>query len=203
MPLEVKSVQGQYLQAFADGLARVYPRRVITRNLLDFAKRDLKDLKRGLYTVVADGQPKPDWPMEYFEFLLVGEVHVGEKAPPSDVEEIELRMIDELRAYVEGVRGLGIARGATEQSAQLDAPYGWVRMACTAGPFDASQWLTPDAIDEQGVNPFQRFFADVDIPPFLTDAARAGWMNDAGDEPDYSKGEPDLQMQANMPGSAT
>ncbi|WP_233869246.1 hypothetical protein [Paraburkholderia adhaesiva] len=201
MAVEVRSAQGQYLQALADGLAKTFPRRIVTREVLDYAKRPLDDIRRGVYTIVSAGRPKADWPMQAVEFLVVGEVLLPEGRTGADVEEVELRMLDELVAYLEGVKGLGITLGAADQSMQIEAPYGWVKLAGTAGPFDATQWLRPDVVDPVGINPFQKFFTDVDIPPFCASVVHDDWLREAGDKPDYSKGQPDLQMQANMPGS--
>lgn len=199
MALEPTSVQGKYLQAFAAGLKRAYPARVITRSLLDFSQRAHAELERGIFVIVANGLQADD-NLETFRFSLVGQTRVPEKAPPADIEEIELRMVDQLRAYVRGVRGHAVTYDEIRQSEQLEAPFGWVQIDCTAGQFDAYDWLTPDVIDPIGINPFERLFTDLDIPEFLRREDRDLWMNEHGDAPDYSKGEPDLQSRTDLPG---
>ncbi|MBR8137189.1 hypothetical protein [Burkholderia cenocepacia] len=199
MPLELTSVQGKYLQAFAEGLQRVYESRMVTRDLRDFSQRKLADLQRGIFVIVANGTTADD-NLESFRFSLVGQTRVPEKAPNSDIEEAELRMIDQLRAYIRGLRGHSISYSEFSQSQQLEAPHGWVQVDCTAGQFDADEWLTPELVDPIGINPFERLFTDIDIPEFMRREDRELWMNQHGDAPDYSKGEPDLQSRIDLPG---
>ncbi|MFX5809027.1 hypothetical protein ABTE39_20190, partial [Acinetobacter baumannii] len=78
------------LDSFAVSLANAWPDRLVTRALKDFADRKPADLKKGIFTVIADGLPAGDPEFQFMKFLVVGQIAVGEKEGGSAIEKAEL-----------------------------------------------------------------------------------------------------------------
>jgi hypothetical protein len=125
---------GDRMAAIKTALATALPARVITRDLMDFSQRDAADLTKGIYTLVSggengyqnllmrqamDGQAK---------MLLVGQIALDESAMPSDTENAELTMVDEIKAFLRTLPPALCRLQVTSfrQSQQLEHPYGWV-----------------------------------------------------------------------------
>ena len=49
-----------------------------------------------------------------------------------------------------GAECLQLKLGAMRQSGQLDAPYGWISVEATVGPFDDSELWLPETAPELG-----------------------------------------------------
>jgi len=133
------STQTVQMKALAAVLAVMYPERIVTRDLFDFAQRDEVDLLKGIYTVVArneDGYSHTRGREAYYgkqRIGLVGQIKVAEGSTPSVVEDAEGVMIDEIKALMRArtleVNSLQLV--ACRQSAQLEYPYGWVAFDLT------------------------------------------------------------------------
>jgi hypothetical protein len=115
-------------------LATALPARVVTRDLMDFSQRDSADLAKGIYTLVSgpetgyqnllmraamDGQQK---------MLLVGQIALAETALPSETEDAELAMVDEIKTFLRALPAVLTRLQATgyRNSQQIEHPYGWV-----------------------------------------------------------------------------
>lgn len=180
--LPVISMIGLVLEGVRDSLASGFPARQVTRTMLDFARRRPEDLQAGVWTVLADGQGEIRQAEEYVRVLLVGQIQVPERAAGEDLEEMELRMIDEIKA-LRRAASVRVDILDISQSRQLEAPYGWVAARLRIGPLD----LTPP-LDEGELSPFALFHADWDIHPYSSREQQQAWS-----EEDYSGATPDAQ----------
>lgn len=119
-------------------LAGLFPSRIVTRNLLDFASRSQSDLQAGIYTLVSASEG------DYSHYLggmtrdgehrivIVGQTLVSESSAPSAAEDAESDMIDDIKLFS---RSLPPDIGSMllvgwRQSQQMDHPYAWI--ACDA-----------------------------------------------------------------------
>jgi len=128
-------------KALVAALAAMYPDRVVTRDLLDFADRPEEDLVKGIYTVVGrreEGYTNTRGREAYYgtrRIGLLGQIKVVESSPPtpSVAEDAEGVMIDEVKALMRNrtleVNTLKLV--ACTQSGQLEYPYGWVAFDLT------------------------------------------------------------------------
>ena len=125
---------GTRLASISSALAARYTARVVSRDLLDFSMRKDADLKKGVYTLVSIGER--DFPnfngmaMQFgrHRMLLVGQIRLAETAVPSDTEEAELTMRDEIKTFLDNLPLALAPLVATgwQQSAQSDHPDGWI-----------------------------------------------------------------------------
>jgi len=132
----MSSQYGNIIAAIAIALAQSAPLRTVVRDLKDFADYDETVINAGVYTLISKGVNADDSDIEYLDLLLVCQVLVDEESAPSAVEEIELQMIDEVRTFTQKIQGVRIVRGRFRQSAQIDAPYGFISGELKVGPFD-------------------------------------------------------------------
>jgi hypothetical protein len=112
----------------------LFPDRVITRDLIDFAARDQADLKKGVYTLIARNEN------DFTNLLgrvamygakglyILGQLLVNDESQPHTVEDAEGLMIDEIKELCRNLPdGIGdMTLMQLQQSAQIDYPYGWV-----------------------------------------------------------------------------
>jgi hypothetical protein len=115
-------------------LQAAMPARVVTRDLLDFALRDRADLEAGIFTLVSRGESGYQnlWGRAAEDgahpIMLVGQIQLDEDANPSQIEDAEFLMVEQIKAFVRTVPPelcrLQMLR--FRQSEQMDAPYGWV-----------------------------------------------------------------------------
>ncbi|MBI5920266.1 MAG: hypothetical protein HY847_01305 [Betaproteobacteria bacterium] len=127
---------GTRLEAIKVAMATRYPARVVTRDLKGFAEHKDADLKKGIYSLVSIGEGKfkvaPRISMGWGKhgMLLVGQIRLDEKTKPnpSDVEEAELLMRDEVKAFLENLPLDLATLTCTDwrQSAQSEHPDGWI-----------------------------------------------------------------------------
>lgn len=124
---------GDRMAAILTALGTALPARVTTRDLMDFSERDSADLAKGIYTLISagesgyqnlqgrlamDGQGK---------MLLVGQIALAESAKPSETEDAELTMVDEIKSFLRTLPPAlcRLQITAFRQSQQLEHPYGW------------------------------------------------------------------------------
>ncbi|TCS35794.1 hypothetical protein EDC30_10993 [Paucimonas lemoignei] len=183
------------LTSFKDAIAGAYPSRIATRSLKDFAERDHTELKAGIYTVIADGRPEGDVYFQSMNFIVVGQIQLGEKAEGEEVENAELEMAREITNLIQRkFTGPDMKITKVDQSAQLEVPYGWISMHIRVGPYDATEPLTADEV-LGNLTDFLTVRADVDIAPHESAAEHQKW---AQDTPDYSTSQPDAQLRVNL-----
>ena len=112
-------------------LAAALPLRIVTRDLLDFGQRDCT---AGVYTLVSNGEGgyqnlNGREAMDGTQrILLVGQIQLGEDVAPSAIEDAELAMVDEIKAFLRARPSTIVQWYMTgcRQSQQMDAPFGWV-----------------------------------------------------------------------------
>lgn len=189
------------LRSFKDALAAAYPDRIVTRSLKDFGERKKSELEMGIFTVVANGQPEGEDYFQKMKLLVVGQIKLPERAEGVDVEEAELQMAREVKVLIQRkLSGPDMIIRGIDQSAQLEAPYGWISLSIEVGPYDGTELLTDDE-NIGHLTDFLSFRADIDIEdPPRDDVEHAKW---AGDPPDYSTSQPDAQMSVVIPRSET
>src|SRR3990167_426890 len=115
-------------------LAAALPLRIVTRDLLDFGQRTNTELTAGIYTLVSNGEGGYEnlngrEAMDGTQrILLVGQVQLGEDVVPSAIEDAELAMVDEIKAFLRARPSTIVQLYMTgfRQSKQMDAPFGWV-----------------------------------------------------------------------------
>lgn len=185
------------LATFKAALAAAYPARVVTRSLLDFARRPKAELQAGVYTIVTTGQPGEDIYEQKLKFVVVGQLQLAERAPGEEIEEAELVMAREVKTLVQRqMRGPLMRITGVDHSAQVEAPYGWVSLSIECGPYDGTEPLTADE-NMGNLSDFLSFRADIDVAqPHQVAAEHQKW---AQDQPDYSTSQPDAQMGVDIP----
>ncbi|MCE5182367.1 MAG: hypothetical protein LLG15_11245 [Betaproteobacteria bacterium] len=117
-----------------DTLAAKYPARVVSRSLMDFPMRHKSELDAGVYTIVSageggyanyNGREAMDG---RHHILLVGQFVLGEKATPSEIEDAEGAMVDEIKAFVRSLPMAlcSLVMKGYRNSQQIEHPYGWI-----------------------------------------------------------------------------
>lgn len=127
------------MNAIKSTLAAMYPSRIVTRDLKDFASRPLTDLLRGIYTVLSASEGNYSHYLGGMtrdgehRVLVVAQIAVAETAVPSETEDAEGALIDEIKAFTQALPPeLGsLTLTGWRQSQQLDRPYGWVTFDMT------------------------------------------------------------------------
>lgn len=115
-------------------LAARCPARIVTRSLLDFSLRQPADLKRGIYTLVSVGESgfenlRERRAMDGTQrMLLIGQIQLGEKADPEEIEDAEFDMVEELKGFMRNLPPalICLEMQGYRQSVQTDHPYGWI-----------------------------------------------------------------------------
>ncbi len=159
---------GMILNSMQASLQTAVPTRTVTRSLRDFADRSKEELAAGIYTLISRGEQRIDAPLEFLGVLLVGQFEVAENATGEVLEEIELRMFDEVRYFAAGCQGAYVQVQSTRQSMQIEHPYGWINAELLVGPFSLPEIIDPATLDD-----FITFHADYDLAPadLVVDAA--------------------------------
>jgi len=173
------SFYGSVIDAIANLLAQVATGRVVGRDLKDFADIDAAVAAQGTYTLISSGLSKDSTNEEHLEVLLVGQIELPESASPSDVEEAEFQMLDEIRAFVPRVGGVFISDTGFRQSAQVSAPYGFISGVLRVGPFQLDPRPDMAIINNIQLIPIDNSTAPTGV--FLGRAPDIG----TGHEPDY------------------
>lgn len=126
------TLSGRLIAVLA-ALSAAVPARVVTRDLKDFADRAPADLAAGVFTLVSlgesgyrnlNGREAMDGK---HRMLLVGQIEMGEDAAPSAIEDAELAMVEDVKAFVRNLPAelCSLVMTGFRQSGQLEAPYGW------------------------------------------------------------------------------
>lgn len=122
------------LALMQSSMAAAMPARAITRDLKDFSDRASAELSAGVFTLISKGEGgyrnyNGREAMDgRHRMLLVGQIQLGEDAAPSAVEDAELAMIEDVKAFMRALPvGLcSVVMTGFTQSGQLEVPYGWV-----------------------------------------------------------------------------
>lgn len=123
------------LEALRVGLAAALPSRLVTRSFLPHARRSQDDLVKGVVTLINKGEG--DYPktmgreaqLGTLDVLLIGQLMVAGDPSGLQVEQAELALAEEIKAFMRGTMPAGV-RDCTvnsfAQSGQLEVPCGWV-----------------------------------------------------------------------------
>lgn len=123
-----------FREALKSAMAAAMPTRVVTRDHKDFGERAEDDLVKGVVTIVGLGEKDlSQWVgrethLGTLPLLIVGQIKVAEGRAPSEVEDAEDTLIEEIKAFCAAPpSGLGgLSMKGWRQSGQLEAPWGWV-----------------------------------------------------------------------------
>jgi hypothetical protein len=127
------------LNALVEGLQAACPGRVVGRSFRPMAQIPDEELLQGVLTVTLRGEF--DWAnyrgreaqLGTLQVILLGQLRVAENADRVTVEDAELAMANEIKAFLGSplpspVRSC-LAPGYS-QSGQMDYPYGWLAFEC-------------------------------------------------------------------------
>lgn len=126
----------QRIETLCDFLRELYPARKVTRNANEVNEGRSQDLKQGLFCVFsAKGSSYRSTTFDpvsdgYHEIMIVARFQLDRDADGADVERLELCMVSEIKELLRQ-RALppSLCGGELldwQQSAQQDAPSGWV-----------------------------------------------------------------------------
>ena len=125
-------------------LQAALPDRVVTRNAVDPAARDAKDLCKGIYTIVVVAMDGLDAMRDYADLtgtlrlLIAGDIKLDDNANGEDVEQAEFALFRDLFDFVKAPGAelcqLNIVRA--QLSGQTQAPYGWILAEVTHSELD-------------------------------------------------------------------
>ncbi len=121
--------------AVANALAAAQPDRLVTRELVAFDQRDGgdSDLRAGVFTILTLGATEldgmPDDISGQVQLVIAGQLKLDEGASGAEVEDAELAMFAELRAFAlaPGTGLCPLQLQSVAFSGQLETPYGWFR----------------------------------------------------------------------------
>jgi len=140
-----------------DALETAAPLRTVTRTLVMFSDREDEALLDGVYTLLVTGLSGAERYRRFVDLMLVGQIKVDEEESGEKLEEAELLMIDEILAFQSGLN-VNFSFESIASSRQIEAPYGWVSVKGTVGPFDLCQ-----PIDASTIGDFITFHAETDL----------------------------------------
>ena len=129
------------LVAVKASLADMYPQRLVLRGLQDWAALGDKNLRAGVFAIVAEGTR--DWAnwagregeFGTLSFAVVAYGRVRDDASTEDVEQLEGEFEAELLAWVQAIKPAPIDAVYPEESQYsrgLDHPYAWCVLALEA-----------------------------------------------------------------------
>lgn len=122
------------MKAVADSFDASVPHRLVTRSFKPFDARKPAELEVGIYTLISNGEKgyknflgrrAKDG---FHNMLLIGQIKVKSPYEGVDIDDAESDLVDEVKAWLQNLPLPLSTLAATgfRQSAQLDAPYGWV-----------------------------------------------------------------------------
>ncbi|MBN8922350.1 MAG: hypothetical protein BGP10_12410 [Rhodanobacter sp. 68-29] len=147
--MSTKSARIDYLAA---ALSAQFPARSVTRTFRMHTERPDSELEPGLFTVLGNGVA--DYPYEHSDYgpgldapaqtelgalrlIVTGQIKLAEGTEGAQVEAAEFDMLADLEAFANAAIGddklVTLRLLNARQSAQLDAPYGWIH----------TEWLLP------------------------------------------------------------
>ncbi len=121
------------MAAIESALRTALPTRVISRTLIDFADRPRPELREGVLTLLCRGERDyantigREAQLGTIDLSIVGQVEIDEKQPAEAVEQAELALYEELRAFcvTRTAATANLLLRSVQFSGQLERPYGW------------------------------------------------------------------------------
>lgn len=123
------------LTALASGLQAALPARQVSRSFRPLAQRAVAELEQGVLALVGLGEGDyanyrgREAQLGTVSALLIGHLIVAENAEPVAVEEAELALAEEVKAFLRGTLPAGVTSCLAtgfKQSGQLEFPRGWI-----------------------------------------------------------------------------
>lgn len=122
--------------------------RIVKRGLLYFDQHTNAELLQGVVMPVSDGES------DYYQvpgltalsgkhsLLIICHVRVDDTGTTLDIEEAELDLIEDLKAWARtGIPGMDLTNLSFQHSRQLEYPYGWVVLQLQAEPNRSNVYL--------------------------------------------------------------
>jgi hypothetical protein len=133
---------GVRLAAFEDALITALPTRHIKRaELIPFHEHKAQEIRDGVVTIISSGESNYNNSQGMvaregtLRLILVGHLKLDENATGLEIETAEIALIEEIKAFVRaGVPGMSLSLDSSQQSRQLDKPYGWTLQYLDVGP---------------------------------------------------------------------
>ena len=130
---------GDRMALIAAELAAKYPARKVRRAFVDFAELGDTELAAGVYTLLSAGEEDFTNIAGYVaqdgaqSIMLLGQVKLADDASGEAVEEAELTLVDEVKAFCREIPATLCLLSLLKwrQSMQVERPYGWI--ACDLG----------------------------------------------------------------------
>lgn len=118
----------QILNSIKTALDGYLSDRVVTRSYREFNRYQLATLQKGVITILHDTSERDADDLDRLDVLLLCQIVLPEKATTEAVEDAELEMASELRAFADSVAEPHIQLGRCRTSKQMEHPYGWAMM---------------------------------------------------------------------------
>lgn len=131
------------MNAIAAAATTHFTTRVVKRSLFQHFDQHLPgELEKGVVMLISagEGDYKRDFGMVAKDgthrLLMIGHMIVGEDTEPVAVEQAEMVLIEEIKAFCVStqIQGLSLNIVESEHSRQTAHPYGWVVVQLEAGP---------------------------------------------------------------------
>lgn len=129
------STPEQTLEALKTGMAAALPGRLVRRSFKPLAQCREDDLLQGIVTLVNRGERGyanylgREAQLGTLDVLLIGQLRVDPKREPLEIEQEELALVEEIKAFLQAPAPAGVVECLAQsftQSGQLEAPFGWV-----------------------------------------------------------------------------
>ena len=111
------------------------PSRIVRRSGKPLAQCKEDDLLQGIVTLVNRGERGyanylgREAQLGTLDVLLIGQLKVDPKREPLEIEQEELALVEEIKAFLQAPAPAGVVDCLAQsftQSGQLEAPFGWV-----------------------------------------------------------------------------
>jgi hypothetical protein len=127
--------------AIVESITAALNNRIVKRSLLHFDQHEPGEIETGVVMVVSSGESdySQNLGMTAKEGkhgqLLVCHLKVAEESDKVAIEQAEMALIEEIKAWVRaGVSGMSFEIESAQHSRQLEHPYGWVVVKLNAIP---------------------------------------------------------------------
>ncbi|MDD2664371.1 MAG: hypothetical protein PHD19_11525 [Dechloromonas sp.] len=123
------------LNALLSGLQAALPGRLVSRSHVPLSLRPVGDLEKGVLALVSLGEGDyanyrgREAQLGRISALLIGHLIVSEQAEAIAVEQAELALAEEIKAFLRGNLPTGVSSCLADgfkQSGQLEFPRGWI-----------------------------------------------------------------------------
>ncbi len=122
------------MNSIKSAMAAQFPARIVTRDLVNPNDMPAGDLAAGVYTLLSRGESSYTNLAGYEaqdghqDIILFGDLKLAETVKPSEIEDAELTMLAEVKAFCRALPEVLCQISLIEfiQSGQIYHPYGWI-----------------------------------------------------------------------------